>query len=249
MSIDDRGALSAPAVGPSRDVTGRELFGQYAAHYDAALAKGLSVSGEDKDYFARGRMVWLARCMRELGERVDTVMDFGCGTGSATSYVLDLIDPKQTLGIDVSPESVELARRDHGSERTRFALFDEYRPNAEIDLVFCNGVFHHIPLSERATALSYVYRSLRPGGLFALWENNPWNPGTRLVMSRIPFDRDAITLSAPAARRMLSSSGFSVVRTDFLFIFPRMLRGLRGLEPLMSRLPVGAQYQVLCRKR
>lgn len=45
-----------------------------------------------------------------------------------------------------------------------------------------------------------VRRSLRPGGVFAFWEINPWNPGTRHVMSRIPFDRDAIMLTPPEAR-------------------------------------------------
>ena len=35
-------------------------FDQYAAEYDAALAQGLSVSGEDKEHFARERVSWLA---------------------------------------------------------------------------------------------------------------------------------------------------------------------------------------------
>jgi hypothetical protein len=68
-------------------------------------------------------------------------------------------------------------------------------------------------------------------------------------MSRIPFDRDAITLTAGEARRLLRGAGFEIVRTDFLFIFPRVLSWCRGLEPLVARLPLGAQYQVLCRKR
>jgi hypothetical protein len=67
-------------------------------------------------------------------------------------------------------------------------------------------------------------------------------------MSRIPFDRDAITLSPPEARRLLRAEGFEIVRTDFLSIFPKFLRWFRALEPLVSRLPLGAQYQVLCRK-
>jgi hypothetical protein len=53
-------------------------------------------------------------------------------------------------------------------------------------------------------------RSLRPGGLFAPWENNPWNPNTRYVMSRIPFDRDATTLSPPKAVGLLRQNGFQV---------------------------------------
>ena len=67
-------------------------------------------------------------------------------------------------------------------------------------------------------------------------------------MSRIPFDSDAITLSALEAQRLLKDTGFEILRTDFLFIFPRAFRFLRVLEPYLVRLPFGAQYQVLCRK-
>ena len=93
--------------------------------------------------------------------------------------------------------------------------------------------------------MDVIRRALKPGGLFAFWENNPWNPGTRYVMSRIPFDRDAITLTPPEAWRLLQGCGFEILRTDFLFVFPRFLGWLRRLEPRMSSLPCGAQYMVL----
>ena len=105
-----------------------------------------------------------------------------------------------------------------------------------------------IPVQERPAVINYISRSLGPGGLFALWENNPWNPGARIVMKRIPFDRDAIMLSALEAKRLLRDAGFEILRVDFLFIFPRALGWLRWLEPPLSRLPFGAQYQVLGRK-
>ena len=90
--------------------------------------------------------------------------------------------------------------------------------------------------------------ALRPGGLFALWENNPWNPGTRLVMRRIPFDRDADDAVRAAERGGCSrNAGFEIVSTDFLFVFPRALRALRPVERRLARLPAGAQYLVLAR--
>jgi SAM-dependent methyltransferase len=159
-----------------------------------------------------------------------------------------LLDAQSITGVDVSEKSRAAARHLNGSSRARFLSFQEYEPREEIDLAFCNGVFHHISAGERAAALKYIHRLLRPGGVFALWENNPWNPGTRLVMSRIPFDKDAVTLSAREARSMLCAAGFEILRTDFLFIFPKALRRLRFIEPMVSRLPLGAQYQMLCRK-
>jgi SAM-dependent methyltransferase len=223
-------------------------FDSYAGDYDAALAQGIRVSGEDKNYFARGRVAWLASCLHQLGEQPQYALDYGCGTGSASPFLLDLLGVQSLLGLDLSAKSLEVAQQAHGSPRARFLLFEQYKPDEQMDLVFCNGVFHHIPMAERAAAVHYIYQSLRPGGLFALWENNPWNPGTRYVMSRIPFDRDAIPLAPPESRRLVRTGGFAIVRTDFLFIFPRLLWWLRWLEPLVSRLPFGSQYLVLGRK-
>jgi SAM-dependent methyltransferase len=225
-----------------------QAFDRYAQSYDADLARALSVSGEDKQYFAHGRIDWLAQCLRTRHDKPKSVMDFGCGTGSATPYLRDLLGAESILGIDISSKSLDVAQRTYGSERARFMLLDQYHPIEQIDLVFSNGAFHHIPPNNRASAVNYIFRSLRPGGLLALWENNPWNPGTRYVMSQCPFDWDAITLTSRETRRMLQNGGFDILRTDFLFIFPRIFSWFRGIESFISRLPLGAQYQVLCQK-
>jgi len=223
-------------------------FDEYADDYDASLQKGLAVSGEGKDYFAEGRVRWLARRLQGLGFRADSVLDYGCGTGSATPYLFDLLRARSVLGLDVSRRSVEVARQEHGSSRTDFRLCEEFRPRGEIDLAFSNGVFHHVPPAGRGEVVRQIVEALRPGGIFALWENNPYNPGTRYVMSRIPFDRDAILLWPNQARRLLRAAGLRVLRTDFLFVFPRFLKGLRFTEPVLSRFPLGAQYQILAVK-
>ena len=223
-------------------------FDEYAANYEAALGQGLSLAGEDMAYFARGRVAWLAHALRVLGEHPKRVMDYGCGQGSTTPLFFDLLGAEFVLGTESSEKLVDLARRTYGSKRAYFSFVDQYVPDAGMDLTYSNGVFHHIPVRQRGAAIDYVWRSLRPGGLFALWENNPWNPGTRLVMSRIPFDRDAIPLSSRQAQRLLREGGFEVLRTDYLFIFPRQLKCFRRLETLLSRVPLGGQFQVLCRK-
>jgi hypothetical protein len=86
---------------------------------------------------------------------------------------------------------------------------------------------------------------LRPGAHLALFENNPWNPGTRMVMSRIPFDRDAIPLSFLETRNRIKGAGFKVCGTRFLFYTPNFLAPLRFIEPLFVNVPFGAQYYVL----
>jgi len=224
-------------------------FDHFAASYEDELNRGLSVTGEDKDYFARGRLLHLARCLQMLAFRPRRALDFGCGIGSAAPFFLAVFpELRELIGIDVSAQSLDVARRLHGGSRVDFRLMSEHRPRGDFDLAFCNGVFHHIPPERRAGTVRGIRDSLLPGGLFAFYENNPWNPGTRYVMSRISFDRDAAALSPLAARRLVASAGFELVRTDFLFLFPRALRWLRPLEPLVRKLPLGAQYLVLGRK-
>jgi SAM-dependent methyltransferase len=152
------------------------------------------------------------------------------------------------LGTDPSGESLEIARKNHGA----LAQFSEKVTDdflGACDLAYCNGVFHHILPAERPAAVAQVASALRPGGYFALWENNPWNPAVRFIMSRVPFDRDAILLRPGETKRLLRDAGFEIVRTDFLFIFPSALKFLRPTEKCLTKLPLGGQYCVLGRLR
>jgi len=226
----------------------QELFDGYAKSYDAALSSALAPSGESREFFAQGRVEWLRRCLGELRASPRRVLDFGCGDGSTTPLLQRVLGAESCIGVDVSPKSLDVARMTHATERIRFELISDVRSDWQMDLAYCNGVFHHIAPNARPAALAMIRDGLKPGGLFAFWENSAWNPATRYVMSRCPFDEGAILISPREARALLMRAGFEIVRTDFRFIFPRALRGLRKLEDLVYRLPLGAQYQVLCRK-
>jgi trans-aconitate methyltransferase len=173
-------------------------------------------------------------------------MDFGCGTGTSVPLIRELLCPAAIVGIDPSARSIERAVSAQTAPDVSFSIADRYAPAADLDIVYTNGVFHHIPTADRPRALALLHRALRPGGVLALWENNPWSLGARYVMSKIPFDRDAVMLSARHARTLARTAGFRVLRTDYLFLFPRGLRVLRPLETLLRPVPAGAQYQVLC---
>jgi trans-aconitate methyltransferase len=222
-------------------------FDACAESYDEDLAQGLSLSGESRDYFARGRVGLLAELLARTGERPRRIVDLGCGTGDTAPVLESAFDPESVLGVDTSARSLALAAQRFSTPRVRFAALGAAPPCEGADLVYCNGVFHHVPPAERPALLALVRRTLRPGGIFALWENNPWNPGTRLIMSRVAFDRDAIVLSPLEAKRLVRAAGFEVLRVDFRFVFPRALAALRPLERLVTRAPLGGQYQVLCR--
>ena len=223
-------------------------FDEFAVDYDAELNKGLSLTGESKEYFAEGRMRWIRRRFEKLDFTPRTALDFGCGTGSSTPYFFDLLGLQSLTGVDPSEDSLEVARAAYPEYTVEFLPPASFSGPGSLDLAFCNGVFHHIPIAERAAAVRFVFDALRPGGYFAFWENNAWNPATRYVMSKVPFDRDAILLFPHGARRLLREGGFEVVGTDYLFVFPGALAALRPVEPLVCKLPLGGQYLVLARK-
>ena len=226
----------------------QDLFDQYAAAYEQALSNAIAPSGESREYFAEGRVAWLQRCLQQRKQPVSSLLDFGCGDGATTPLLLHALNAKSAVGVDVSAKSLEIARKHHASERIRYESIGEFQSSGQMDLAYCNGVFHHILPAQRPEALAMIHRALRAEGLFSFWENNPWSLATRYVMSRCAFDRDAIPLSPPEARTLLRDGGFEILRTDFRFIFPRALRAFRKIEDWVHRAPLGAQYQVLCRK-
>jgi SAM-dependent methyltransferase len=229
-------------------VSARTTFDSHADDYEAALGQGLAVSGESAEFFARARVEWLAGRLRQQGVVAPAVLDFGCGTGIATPFFFELLGARSVVGVDESAKSLEVARRNHGRTGARFVLTAEHVPDASVDLVHCNGVFHHVPPRSRTEAARYVAACLAPRGRFALWENNPWSPAARYVMSRIPFDRGTVMVWPREARRLARAVGLVPRLVDYCFIFPRALKALRGSERYVSALPLGAQYLLLAEK-
>ena len=222
------------------------VFDDFAdERYDEACQQGLRLVGESADFFARARIEETRRLC--AGIDVRTVIDFGCGSGQSTPHLLAAFPAATVVGVDESAAMIAAARRHHAEPRVEFHCGSP-RLRHSADVVYCNGVFHHIPVERRLAALEQVRGWLQIGGLFALWENNPWNPGTRLVMRSIPFDRDAAMMTSRKARALAAAAGFTVLHTSFWFFFPRLLKALRPIEAGLRRVPLGGQYCVFARR-
>jgi SAM-dependent methyltransferase len=224
-----------------------DLF-DLSEQYAEMLQQGLRLSGEDQEFFILGRIQHLKRQLPH-GWKPRKILDFGCGTGNTAPHLAAAFPEAEIVGVDTAENAVAWAESKYGSPRLSFRRLQDMPETAAFDLCYTNGVFHHIAPLQRPGALRRIRRALRPGGHFALFENNPWNPGTRMVMSRIPFDRDAETISPLHARALLLAAEFRYcagVRS--LFYFPRPLAFLRFAEPWLARIPLGAQYCVLATK-
>lgn len=223
-------------------------FDKFARDYEAQFKPWLRIAGASREYFARTRLEWLAMLLTDEGIMPRGVMDFGCGTGISLPLLGEIFQAEDIVGLDTSKESLAVAAELAGNRSVRLATPAEYVPGENLDLVFCNGVFHHIPVAERFGAVEYLYRCLRPGGIFAMWENNPWNPVQSFAMKHAEIDKNAIPLKPAESRRLVASARFRVTRTDYLFFFPACFRWLHPLEKALIKVPLGAQYQVLARK-
>jgi len=221
-----------------------------SAEYDSMLDKGLQLSGEDKFFFIKGRINDLKHQLPADFNPLQ-ILDFGCGIGDGSFGLHEAFPNANISGADTSTEAMEYTKSKFAHLPFRFLTLDQLGKEENVfDLCYVNGVFHHIIPEERSTALSLIRNSLRPGGYLALFENNPWNPGTRLVMNRIPFDKQAQTINYINCRTMLRQAGFeNIIAFRFLFYFPRQLKWFRSLEKYMTHLPLGAQYYALARKQ
>ena len=74
-------------------------------------------------------------------------------------------------------------------------------------------------------------------------EHNPLNPVTKLVVSRVPLDKDAQLLSARAARCLTAAAGLQPFPTEYFLYFPKSIYAKLGrIERMLRWLPLGGQY-------
>jgi SAM-dependent methyltransferase len=216
-------------------------FDSFATRYEEALSRGLGVTGEDSTFYAQERIkVLFANLGTERNKSIERILDFGCGTGGSRPWIYKQWPDADYVGYDPSSSSLAVANERHSQPKTSWSARIENL--GQFDLVLTNGVFHHIAPADRGRAFTTVHKALKPSGIFAFFENNPWNPGTRYIMSRVEFDRDAITITPSEARRLMRQHGFATNHFTSLFYFPSSLACLRPLEKWLGRLPLGGQY-------
>ena len=219
-------------------------FDRHAATYASAVNDSIAFSGLKVDTFVKAKLFHLRRILRQNGIlRNDAVVDVGCGVGT---YEVGLIEDWPNIaGIDVSQESVALARK---TCNANFKSFDGKRMPFESNSVaaaFAICVWHHVPVQDWPLFLEEILRILRPDGILAVFEHNPWNPLTRWAVERCVFDKDAVLLSMPQARRRMRDAGFVLKRSEYILSLPAAT-GLAGwLDGWLGSVPTGAQYLVV----
>lgn len=117
------------------------------------------------------------------------VLDLGCGPGSITLGLAEVVAPGEVVGVDIQPSQVDQARAlgaTHGVSNVRFEVANVHQlpfPDGSFDAAFGNSVLMH--LREPSRALTEVRRVLRAGGIAGFrdpdWGGRIHTPATPLM--------------------------------------------------------------------
>lgn len=224
-------------------------FDRYADAYEQQLRNNIAITGEGPEYFAEYKISDLRALCDAEGYDAPSVLDFGAGIGAATPFMRKHFPSSELISADVSSKSLEILTQRHPDlsrpvliENDRLPLGDD-----SVDVAFTACVFHHIDAAQHDYWLREIRRVVRPGGLFVLFEHNPWNPLTVRAVNTCPFDENAVLINAPQMTKRLEAAGWRSVKTRYRLFFPALASALRPAEKLMTWLPLGGQYSLAAR--
>jgi len=158
--------------------------------------------------FLRASLTLFADLVRAAGG--GPVADIGCGPGYVTQHLHDLgVD---AFGIDLSPEMIALARRDHPELRFEVGtMTDLDLPDHSVAGVLAFWSVIHVPDDAVPTVFEQFRRVLRPGGPLLVG----FHVGDQTVHSSEgysgrPIDVDSYRRRPDTMARWIRDAGFTI---------------------------------------
>ncbi|MEI7591621.1 MAG: class I SAM-dependent methyltransferase [Actinomycetes bacterium] len=224
-------------------------FDGLAERYRDSVQDSIEFSGQSVEFFSRRK----AERVLEITARLLTApsemsfLDVGCGVGMTDRFLSGRVG--HLVGVDEA--RLALAAGAGANPSFNYCGGDALAlpfPDGCFDVAFTICVLHHVHIEHRAAFLSEMTRVVRPGGLVLVFEHNPWNPGTRVAVSRCEFDVDVSLLARRTVSRLLQAAGLQPIEARDL-IFTTSDRAWAGwIETVMAPTPFGAQHYVAARR-
>jgi SAM-dependent methyltransferase len=107
----------------------------------------------------------------------ETVLDFGCGSGRISYWIAPKV--KKVVGLEVTPEMIDLAERHRTAENVEFIVYDGVHFPAfpyPFDLILSVGVLQIMRGELLKSTLFGLAQCLRKDGMFYLIEQVSDNP-------------------------------------------------------------------------
>lgn len=214
-------------------------FDLQASHYENIL-------GPSHKHYMKQKTDLLLRCIREKGLNTKIILDVGCGTGELER---DLANRLEVVGVDLAASMLRVAKhRCRDCEFLRASCNKLPFRDSAFTIVLVVNILHHLKLSDRQALFSEVSKTLAPGGYVIVFEHNPKNPFTRIVVRRCQVDRGVVLLNTKEVTSLANASKIDKVDIEYLTFFPTVLSFLDCLERRMQRLPLGGEFMFLGRK-
>jgi SAM-dependent methyltransferase len=219
-------------------------FDRYAGHYEDLLHDPIRDRfAASAEFFHLRKWLLIQDFFRRRSIRSQELcwLDAGCGRGELLH--LGKAHFRTAMGCDSSAEMLRQCSGlavSHQPDPARLPFDDQ-----SFDFISAACVYHHLGPVERPALTNEARRVLRPGGLFVIFEHNPANPATRLVVSRSRVDSNAVLLRARESRDLMRAAGLRPLDTLYYLYLPQRLFEFAGkLERFLAGVPLGGQYAV-----
>lgn len=200
--------------------------------------------GKSHKYFIQVKCSELLKTLARYGLTPERVLDLGCGTGETEQILCKYFG--NITGIDLSEGMISEAKKKdlvncefRQADATRLPFADEH-----FDLVFSFSLFHHIAKNQLEQSISEAVRVTRKSAIILVFEHNPRNPITKLVVERSPIDKGMVLLNASRIEELYRKFNVDILEKRYIVFLPRLMSFLRPLEGLLHKVPYGGQYCV-----
>ena len=222
-------------------------FDQYARTYNKDIAhplRNLLESGSENE-FLRYKARWVLKHLRRDQINPQSILDFGCGTGLMMKYLSQERPELQMYGVDVSSIMVEEAKKNvpHANVAVLTPGIPAF-PDKKFEIIVLCGVLHHIDAKDWSEIWKNLKLALAPEGRILIFEHNPMNPITQLVVRTTAIDKDAHLEYPWTIEKSLKSEGFRIVARRYLHFFPPRWTSFLALEYWLSKVPLGSQFVI-----
>jgi ubiquinone/menaquinone biosynthesis C-methylase UbiE len=232
----------------------RSEFDEYASDYFRSLNNPIRDLIKDNYYFVHAKALIINQLIDfDLKEKAHiNLVDMGAGIGLFERFIHS--DRVSVFGMDLSYKMLQVANSIHNIYRRSFCQADgEFLPlpDDSADIVFSSCVLHHVATDKIEAVLRDLVRVCKVGGYVIIFEHNPYNPLTQLVVRTTYLDRNARLISHRKVEQIASRVGVINGRSEFI------LYGSLGIDQFinrrlsfLNRFPLlGGQYYFIAQKK